>query len=124
MYDVPAVDDEGKRYGAFRIDITGWMGLQIAGSYSAGVAFNLDGTSGKTVDQDLISQLYTLFPSQHQQAINAILMSRVGLKQFRDSLVTDLNPNPAFPATWDAAGRQIPIIVSDAVDDAEETVTS
>lgn len=107
-------------YDADRVSVLGWMGLQIAGSYSGAVAFNIDGTSGKTLDEDLLASLYTLFPTQHSNAVNAILMSRVGLKQLRDSLVTDLIPSPAFPTMWGGAGRPIPIIVSDAVDDSED----
>lgn len=124
MYPWVKEDSDGKTHGRWRVDIFGWLGLQIAGSYSGAVAFNLDGTDSASVDEDLISELYTKFPSQHQQAVNAILMSREGLRQYRESLMTDLNPSPAFPATWDAAGRQIPIIVSDAIQDDESTVTS
>jgi len=107
------------KLGKLRVDVTGWMGLQIAGSYSGAVAFNVDGTSGKTVDDDLLAELYTSFPTQHNSAVNAILMSRTGLKQLRDSMVTDLIPSPPFPTAWGGAGRPIPIIVSDAINDAE-----
>jgi len=119
-----AIQDDNGNYDAWRVKATGWMGLQIAGAYSGAVAFNIDGTSGKTVDDDLLAGMYTLFPSQHQSAVNCILMSRVGLKQLRDSMVTDLIPAPAFPTSWGGAGRQIPIVVSDAVDDSEATQTS
>ena len=107
-------------YDADRVSVLGWMGLQIAGSYSAAVAFNIDGTEGKTLDEDLLATLYSKFPTQHRGAVNAILMSRVGLKQLRDSLVTDLIPSPPFPTAWGGAGRPIPILVSDAVDDSED----
>ena len=106
-------------YDAWRVKATGWTGLQIAGAYSGAVAFNIDGTSGKTVDDDLLSGIYSKFPTQHNSAINCILMSRTGLKQLRDSLVTDLLPSPVFPTFWGGAGRQIPIVVSDAVDENE-----
>lgn len=123
-YRTRTVDGSSNPYGANRIDITGWMGLQVAGSYSAAVAFNIDGTTGKTLDEDLLATLYTKFPSQHAPFVNAILMSRVGLKQLRDSLITDLVPSPAFPVAWGGAGRPIPIIVSDAIDDAESVLES
>jgi len=123
-YDVAADDGTGKLFGAKRVDITGWMGLQIAGAYSGAVAFNIDGTSGKTLDDDLLAELFTKFPSQYQQDVNCILMSRVGLKQLRDSMVTDLVPSPTFQTNWGGAGRPIPIIVSDAIDDAESTEVS
>lgn len=110
--------DDGT-YDADRVSVLGWMGLQIAGSYSGAVAFNIDGTSTNKLDEDLLATLYTKFPTQHRNAVNAILMSRTGLKQLRDSLVTDLVPSPPFPTAWGGAGREIPIIVSDAVDEDE-----
>jgi len=112
------------KLGKWRVDITGWMGLQIAGSYSAAAAYNIDGTSGKTLDDDLLAQMYSLFPTQHAPFVNAILMSRTGLKQLRASMVTDLIPSPPFPTTWTGAGRPIPIIVSDAVSDSDDPVES
>lgn len=112
------------KLGAYRVDVTGWMGLQVAGSYSAAVAFNLDGTNGASVDDDLLAKMYSKFPSQHAPFVNAILMSRDGLYQLRDSMVTDLVPSPPYPTVWNGAGRPIPIIVSDAVQDSESTETS
>ena len=119
-YEVAAVDGSGNRYGAFRKDITGWLGLQLAGSYSGGAAFNIDGTSEKTVDDDLLASLYAKFPTAHAPFVNCVLMSRVGWKQYRDSLSTDLIPAPQFANTWMGAGRPIPIVVSDAIDDDED----
>jgi hypothetical protein len=116
----------GAGYNAFNVNGTGWMGLQVAGSYSAAVAFNIDGTSGKGVTDDLLGELYSLFPSGKQPRINAILMSRVGQKQLQQSR-TATNPTGApapFPMAWEGAGRPIPIIISDAVNDAESTVTT
>jgi hypothetical protein len=118
-YAVSVDDGTGKLFGAWRSDITGWFGLQIAGSYAGAVAFNIDGTSGKGVDDDLLAEMYSAFPTAFRGNVNAILMSRVGLKQLRDSMVTDLIPSPAFPTFWGGAGRQIPIVASDAINDAE-----
>jgi hypothetical protein len=123
-YETRKTDASGNPYGVHRVDITGWMGLQIAGSYSGAVAFNIDGTTGKTVDDDLLAEMYTSFPSQHAPFVNAILMSRTGLKQLRDSRVTDLVPSPDFPTAWGGVGRPLPIIISDAVDDSESEQTS
>ncbi|MFA5321389.1 MAG: major capsid protein [Smithella sp.] len=122
-YMTTIADDSGE-YDAWRVKATGWMGLQIAGSYSGAVAFNIDGTTGKTIDDDLLAGLYTKFPTQHAPFVNCILMSRTGLKQLRDSMVTDLIPSPPFPVAWGGAGRPIPIVVSDAVDDSESTNAS
>ena len=114
-HEVLIKTDDGT-YDADRVSILGSMGLQIAGSYSGAVAFNIDGTDGKTVDDDLLAEMYTSFPSQHASFVNCILMSRTGLKQLRDSMVTDLIPSPKFPTNWGGAGREIQIVVCDAID--------
>ena len=122
-YQSKVQTSDGKAYSSSRVDILGSMGLQIAGAYSGAVAYNIDGTTGKTVDFDLISTLYSKFPTAYAGNVNCILMSRKALKQLRDSLVTDLNPSPDFPTEWKGAGRSIKIVVSDAVkDDYEKEV--
>jgi hypothetical protein len=116
----------GAGYNAWNVDITGWVGMQVGGKYSVAFAYNIDGTSGKVVDDDLLGEIYSLFPSDRAPFVNGILMSRTGLYQLQQSR-TATNPtgSPApFPASWNAAGRDIPILVSDAVNDDESTVTT
>ncbi len=120
MYMVRDKDTDSKVHDRWRVPIAGWMGLQIAGAYSGAVAFNIDGTTGKTVDDDLLAELYNAFPTDRAPFVNCILMSRTGSKQYRDSLVTDLIPNPPFQTSWKGAGRDIPIIVDDNVNDSED----
>jgi len=111
------------QYTAGFVTIQGWMGMQIGGAYSAAVAYNIDGTSGKAVDDDLLQTLYNKFPAEVEDKVNLILMSKTGAKQLRDSRVTDLNVAPKLPKIWDGAGRDIPILVSSAMKD-DETVVS
>jgi hypothetical protein len=116
----------GAAYNAWAVGIHGWMCLQVAGRYSLAGAYNIDGTANKSVDDDLLADIYSLFPSDRQPFVNGILMSRVGAAQLRKSR-TATNPTglPApFSTSWSGAGREIPIFVSDALDDEESTVTT
>lgn len=124
--NVLKTDSDGKAYTAKRVTMGGYMCLQAAGKYSIATAFNIDGTDGKKVDDDLLVDLYTRFPSDRAQRVNAILMSRKGLKQLQQSrtATTTTGATAPIPTTWDNAGRQIPIVVVDAIDDEETTVTT
>jgi hypothetical protein len=116
----------GAGYNAYNVNIGGYLGLQVAGKYSIAFAYNIDGTSGKGVTDSILAQLYAKFPSDRAPMVNMILMSMKGLGQLQASRsATSPTGAPApFPASWDAAGREIPIVVSDAVNDAETTVTT
>jgi hypothetical protein len=127
-YSVARVDNAAgtTSYPAYYAPIVGYVGLQVAGKYSVAVAVNVDHTSTYICDDDLLSDLYTLFPSDRQPRVNAILMDRLSLKDLQQSR-TATNPTgqPApFPNSWEGAGRSIPIIVSDALSTSEATVTT
>lgn len=113
-------------YTALRVTAGGYMGLQAAGKYSIAVAFNIDGTAGHALTDDLLVELYSLFPSDRAARVNAILLSRNGLKQLQQSrtATTTTGATAPIPSTWDNAGRPIPIVVVDAIDDEEATQTT
>lgn len=116
----------GAGYNAYNVPISGYAGLQIGGKYSIATAYNIDGTTGKVVDDALLAELYSKFPSDRKNSVNLILMSSTGLFQLQQSR-TATNPTGApapFPTSWDAAGRPIRIVISDAVDDAESSVVT
>jgi hypothetical protein len=116
----------GAGYPAYMAPIVGYMGMQVAGKYSVAVAVNVDHTSTYICDDDLLSSLYTLFPSDRAPRVNAILMDRSSLKDLQQSrTATNEFGLPApFPMAWTGAGRSIPIIVSDALSTSEATVTT
>lgn len=116
---IQKTDVNGKHFNAYLVDVGGYMCLQVGGKSSIAVAFNIDGTSGKLVDDDLISDLYSKFPAEVAPRVNLILMSRTGSGQLRKSR-TATNPtgSPApFATSWNGAGRDIPIVIDDALDD-------
>lgn len=124
--NVKSVDSSGKPFTAKRVTMGGYMCLQAAGKYSIATAFNIDGTSGKAVNDDLLVDLYTKFPSDRAQRVNCIAMTRTGLAQLQKSrtATTATGATAPIPSTWDNAGRQIPIVVLDAIDDDEATVST
>lgn len=116
----------GAAYGAWAQNINGWVCLQVGGKYSAAVGYNFDGTTGHKVNDDALAEIYSLFPSDRAPRVNLILMSRIGLKQLQQSrtATTPTGAYAAYPTFWNGAGRDIPIVISDAVNDAEATVTT
>ena len=121
-----ADDASGDSHNVWAVDVHGWMAMQVAGKYSLAGAYNIDGTSTHLVDDDLLAEIYSLFPSDRAPFVNGILMSREGAKQLRKSrtATTPTGAPAPFATSWDGAGRDIPIIISDAMDDAESTVTT
>lgn len=124
--NVRMTDSAGKPYTAKRVTMGGYMCLQAAGKFSIATAFNIDGTDGKKVTDDLLVDLYTLFPSDRAQRVNCIAMSRKGLAQLQKSrtATTATGATAPIPTTWDNAGRPIPIVIIDAIDDEEAAVTT
>lgn len=127
----PIVTDvgTGAAFDAYRVVIGGYMGLQIASVNDYGVigmGYNFDGTSGHELDDDALGDLYSDFSAQMQPMINLIVTNRAGLKQLQQSR-TATNPtgSPApFPASWNGAGRDIPIVVTDALSDDGSALTT
>lgn len=113
-------------YDVIRQSILGWMALQVGGKYSVAVGYNFDGTTGHKVTDNALAEIYSLFPSDRAPRVNGILMSRTGLKQLQQSrtATTPTGAFAAYPTFWNGAGRDIPIIVSDACTDSESTVTT
>jgi hypothetical protein len=127
--EVPVITDAstGASYQADSQGLGGFMCIQVAGKYSLAMAYNIDGTSGDAVDDNLLADLYAKFPSDRLDAVRArgiILMSSTGLKQLRNSR-TATNPTGA-PAPYPTDWMGVPIVISDAIKDdyAEVTTTT
>jgi len=120
---IQASGDNGK-YPAYYTPSTAWMGLQIGSSYSLGRACNITADSGKTLTDDVLAELYSLFPSGRPPTMFA--MSRRSLKQLRASrTATSPSGAPApFPRFWEGSGVNIPIIVTEAQVDTETLLTA
>jgi len=111
-------------YDAVRTPIMFWGCLQIATSLDAGRICNLTEDSGKGLTDDLLSDLYSLFPANRKP--NVFAMSRRSLKQLQQSR-TATNPTgqPApFPTSWSGGGNPIPIVATDQIVDTEALLTA
>jgi len=120
VIQVPIADETGKLYNVDSQNITGYMGLQVAGKYSAAMAYNVT-----SVDDDLLSDLFAKFPSDRRNALKAngfILMSVNAQKLLQKSRTA--TSATGAPAPWPVDWNGIKIVVSGAVKDDYAVVTT
>lgn len=106
-------------YPAYHTPVTAWYGLQVGGVYSCQRIANIDAGSN-TVTDDLLYDGLAEWPSGRQPT--HCIMNRRSLEQLRNSrTATNATGTPA-PRPTEIEG--IPIIVTDAIGNAETVVTS
>lgn len=90
-------------------EIMAWVGVQVKNKFAVGRIKNLTAQNGKTLTDDMLSQLYALFPIGYGP--DAFLMTRRSWQQLQDSrTATSPTGNPApFPTDFEG----IPIIPTD-----------
>jgi len=110
----PDGDTETETYPAMYVPVTGYIGLQLGGKYSAGRICNIETA---LTDDDLYSGL-AMFPASAQP--NVIAMNRTAMKFLRQSR-TSTNPTGA-PAARPTELDGIPIIVTDAIRQVEPVI--
>lgn len=117
---VQRIDDgTGKFYTGYYVDISAWMGLQIGSDLSVVRICNITQEQGHTMNDDLAAAALSLFPAG--KGPNAVVMSRRSRYQIQTSR-TAVNPTGApAPIPTDLFG--VPVIVSEAVSNAETIVT-
>lgn len=114
-----AVDGSGDKYSTYRQDVDGYLGSQVGNIYTLGRIANLHPTdSGASLDDDLISELLSLFPSGQKPSFLA--MNRQSLKQLQQSR-TATNPT-GVPAPFPSEAFGVPIIVTDQIISTEAVV--
>ena len=106
---------DNKTYPAYYTSVTGYVGFQIGGAYSAARICNIE----TALDDDDIYAALALFPAGRQP--NLIVMNRPSLKLLRASR-TAVNVTGA-PAPRPTEVDGIPIIASDGVTQTEAVVT-
>lgn len=105
---------------ALGCNILGWLGLQYGSIYSAGRLANITNETGKTLDDDKIAELLSLFPESRPPT--HLVMNRKALAQLRNSR-TATNPSGA-PAPFPTEAYGIPIITTGAIGNAESLLTT
>jgi hypothetical protein len=108
-------DGDGNRFTAYIQEILAYVGLQIASVHSLGRIKKLTADSGKTLTDDLISDLLATFPVGHSP--DCLFMSRRSLKQLQQSR-TATNATGA-PAPFPTESFGVPILPSDSILDTE-----
>ena len=93
----------------------GLIGLKLGGAYSMGRLANL---AAGALDDDKIFETLALFPSSRQP--NLIVMNRRSLKDLRASRTATNSTGAPAPIPTEVAG--IPILVTDAISNAESAV--
>lgn len=106
-------------YDAERQPILFWACLQIASAYDVGRIVNLTEDSGKDLTDDLLGQLYGVFPAEFMPT--HFVMSKRSLMQLQRSRTT-YSPTGAeapIPTNWNG----IPIVVTSQISDTEALVS-
>lgn len=98
-------------YPGYFTPISGWLGLQIGSAYSVGRICNLTAQAGKTLTDDMISELLALFPASRQP--NLLVMSRRSRKQLQQSRTATNATGAPAPIPIEAFG--VPIIATDGM---------
>lgn len=107
-------------YDAMRTPIMFWGGLQVATSLDLGRICNLTAQAGKTLTDDLISDLLAKFPAG--RAPDALVMNRQSQKQLQQSR-TATNATGA-PAPFPMEAFNVPIITTDQIVSTEAVVAA
>lgn len=110
-----AYDANDNPYNAYVQDLMARPGLQVNNKYAVGRIKKLTEDSGKTLTDDMISDLLSRFPTGHKP--DALFMSRRSQKQLQQSrTATNATGTPA-PFPTEAFG--IPIVTTDSILDTE-----
>jgi len=118
--DVRASTSGTTGFPAVQIPILSWMAIQFGSIRTVARIYNLDGTSGNTLSDDLISDAISKFPTG--KAPTHIFMDRTSLKELQQSR-TATNVTGA-PAPFPSESFGVPIIVSDGVGATDAPVTT
>ncbi|QDV44373.1 hypothetical protein Enr13x_42380 [Stieleria neptunia] len=106
-------------YDAMRTPILFYGGLQISTTLDLGRICNLTADSGKGLTDDLLSELFALFPAGRKP--NAFAMSRRSQKQLQQSRTATNATGAEAPFPTEAHG--VPIVVTDQITDTEALLT-
>ena len=118
MYKVEGRDGSDNPYSKYVIDIDAWLGLQTGSQYNVARIYNLDGTSGNTLTDDLIAQAVALAPvDQPFTHIICDRTTRLELQQSRtavSAVAAGSGGTPAY-APVPVASNALPLVVTDQI---------
>ena len=113
-------------YPSWQLPIMSWLGVQFGSINTVARIYNLDGTNGNTLTDDMIADAISKFPAG--RGPTHIFMDRTSHKELWQSR-TATNPTGAYALPPAQAGVQgangiIPIIISDGVGTTDAPVTT
>lgn len=106
------------QYDVMRTPILFYAGCQVATSLDLGRIVNLTAQAGKTLTDDLISQLIAKFPAGRKPT--HLVMNRQSEQQLQDSRTATTTTGAPAPFPTESFG--IPIVVTDSISSAEALV--
>lgn len=118
-----AEDGDGKKFPAWGQRIDGYIGLQVGGAKSVGRLANVQvkaGEANNRLTDDLLSELYALFPEELEPT--HIAMNKRALKDLQQSR-TATNATGA-PAPWPTEWNGIPIIATSSIGTYSTAITT
>ena len=113
-------DGADASYSAQRVDVHGWMGLQLGSVYDSARLANIGTGASNTLDDDGISDLLAV--AKADMPFTHLVMNRTARKQLQQSR-TATNPTGA-PAPFPTEAFGVPIITTDSIVNTETVVTA
>lgn len=117
MYEGVRTDpaDITKVIPVYGTNVSAYVGLQNADSYSAVRICNITADSGKTLTDDIISEALAMFPSD--RPATHIIMNRRSLKQLKQSRTATSPTGQTAPTPQDS--DSVPIVVVETITSTE-----
>lgn len=116
---VSATPATQRGYFALSVALSGYFAMQYGNIYGLGRICNLDGTTGKTLTDNMISDALSKFPSGSYP--NVCIMSRSARKELQQSRTAVNATGAEAPFPVEVFG--VPIIVSDHIKLDETAIT-
>jgi len=104
-----AIYDGSASYPGYQLPILSWLALQVGSIRTVGRVYNLDGTNGNTLTDDMLSEAISKFPAG--RGPTHIIANRTTLQELQASR-TATNPTGA-PAPFPDMAFGVPIVLTD-----------
>jgi hypothetical protein len=118
--DQVSVYDGSASYAAWQLPIMSWLGVQFGSINTVARIYNLDGTSGNTLTDDLLSSAISAFPAG--KGPTHIFMDRTSHKELQQSRTA--TTTTGAPAPFPSESFGVEIVVSDGVGATDAPVTT
>lgn len=116
---IKETDGSGKSYAAYYTPIMGWLGLQVGSAFDIVRIANVTKQDGHTLDDDLLSQAFELFPADKKPTHIAMTRQSCGqLQRSRTATTTS-----GATALWPTDFQGVPIVVTDQLTNTEAILT-